>query len=74
MYLVYPGPDGTTVTIKDPKSGKTQTIPVKAGTAKAATLPNSVQTAAFMVRAFRSYRNALARAADAALGSQLLER
>ena len=54
MYLVYPGPDGATVTIKDPKSGKTETIPVKAGTAKAATLPNYVQPAAFRVSAFRS--------------------
>lgn len=55
MFFVYPGPDGSTVTIKDPKTDKVEVVAVKRPTAKQATnLPSYAQPAAFMVSSFRT--------------------
>jgi hypothetical protein len=52
MFVISSGADGS-VTIKDPKTGKTETVSVAARADKKVALPAYTQAASFVVSAFR---------------------
>ena len=52
MYVVYPSTDGLTVTIADVKTGKSETVPVKAGKAGPVAVPAHAFAPALMFNSF----------------------
>jgi len=52
MFVAYPGADGSTLTIADPKPAKSETIIVKAANGSSVAIPARRATPAFMFNSF----------------------